>query len=78
MANVEASPNLEALPASPSRAQTLPSDAVLDALCSIFPSDEDGLHLRYGIAPGLSEAYRAAVDGAPRGQHPSCRTTLLS
>src|SRR5277367_3200989 len=77
--------NLEAL------AQTLPSDAVLDALkmillgaplnevlttitrlieahstgmlCSIFLLDEDSLHLRYGVAASLPEAYRAATDG---------------
>jgi PAS domain-containing protein len=77
--------NLEAL------AQTLPSDAVLDALkmillgaplnevlttitrlieahstgmlCSIFLPEEDGLHLRYGVAASLPEAYRGATDG---------------
>jgi hypothetical protein len=32
MANAKASPNLQALPTSPSPAQTLPSDEVLDAL----------------------------------------------
>src|SRR6202790_1015535 len=32
-------------------------------LCSIFLLDEDSLHLRYGVAPGLPEAYRAATDG---------------
>jgi len=32
MANAMASPNLQALPTSPSPAQTLPGDAVLDAL----------------------------------------------
>src|SRR6266849_23753 len=91
MADAEASPNLEALPASPSLAQTLPSDAVLDALkmillgaplndvlttitrlieahstgmlCSIFLLDDDSLHLRYGVAAGLPEAYSAATDG---------------
>ncbi len=91
MANAKASPNLEALPRSPSLAQTLPSDAVLDALkmillgaplnevlttitrlieahstgmlCSIFLLDEDSLHLRYGVAASLPEAYRAATDG---------------
>jgi hypothetical protein len=90
MVNAKASPNLEALPASPSLAQTLPSDAVLDALkmilsrrtndvlttitrlieahstgmlCSIFLLDDDSLHLRYGVAPSLPEAYRAATDG---------------
>ena len=91
MANAKASLNLEALPTPPSLAQTLPSDAVLDALklillgaplnevlttitrlieahstgmlCSIFLLDEDGLHLRYGVAAGLPEAYRAATDG---------------
>jgi hypothetical protein len=36
MANAKASPNLEALPASLSLAQTLPSDAVLDALKMIL------------------------------------------
>src|SRR5882672_4972550 len=91
MANVKASPNPEALPTSPSLAQTLPSDAVLDALkmillgaplnevlttitrlieaystrmlCSIFLLDDDSLHLRYGVAASLPEAYRAATDG---------------
>ncbi len=91
MANPKASPNLETLPTSPPLVQTLPSDAVLDALkmillgaplnevlttitrlieahstgmlCSIFLLDEDGLHLRYGVAGSLPEAYRAAVDG---------------
>jgi formate hydrogenlyase transcriptional activator len=32
-------------------------------LCSIFLLDEDGLHLRYGVAAKLPEAYRAATDG---------------
>jgi len=31
-------------------------------LCSIFLLDEDGLHLRYGVA-NLPEAFRAATDG---------------
>src|SRR6266481_1899586 len=91
MANVNTLPNLQALSRSPSPAQTLPSEAVLDALkmmligaslnevltsvtrlieahsegmlCSIFLLDEDGLHLRYGGAANLPEAYRAATDG---------------
>src|SRR5712672_4677011 len=91
MANVKTLPNLQALSRSPSPAQTLPSEAVLDALkmmligaslnevltsitrliethsegmlCSIFLLDEDGLHLRYGVAANLPEAYRAATDG---------------
>jgi formate hydrogenlyase transcriptional activator len=91
MANAKASPNLEALPPSPSLAQILPSDAVLDALkmillgaplnevlttitrlieaystgmlCSIFLLDDDSLHLRYGVAASLPEAYRAGTDG---------------
>jgi formate hydrogenlyase transcriptional activator len=91
MANAKASLNLEALPTPPSLAQTLPSDAVLDALrmillgaplnevlttitrlieahsagmlCSIFLLDEDNLHLRYGVAASLPEAYWAATDG---------------
>ena len=74
-----------------SPAQTLPSEAVLDALkmmligaslnevltsitrlieahsegmlCGIFLLDEDGLHLRYGVAPNLPQAYQAATDG---------------
>jgi PAS domain S-box-containing protein len=82
--------NLQALSRSPSPAQTLPSEAVLDALkmmligaslsevltsvtrlieahsegmlCSIFLLDEDGLHLRYGGAANLPQAYRAATD----------------
>jgi PAS domain-containing protein len=76
---------------SPAFAETVSSDAVLDALkmillgaplnevltaitrlieahstgmlCSIFLLDEDGLHLRYGIAASLPEAYRAKTDG---------------
>src|SRR5580692_5950059 len=91
MANVKTLPNLQALSRSPSPAQTLPSEAVLDALkmmligaslnevltsitrlieahsegmlCSIFLLDEDGLHLRYGVAPNLPQAYQAATDG---------------
>jgi len=31
-------------------------------LCSIFVLDDDGLHLRYGAAPNVSEGYRAATD----------------
>src|SRR5260370_7194251 len=91
MANAKVSLNLQAPPTSPSPAQTLSSEAVLDALkmillgaplnevlttitrlieahstgmlCSIFLLDEDGLHLRYGVAASLPEAYRAAIDG---------------
>src|SRR5712675_1752126 len=91
MANVKTLPTLQAPSISPSPAQTLPSDAVLDALkmmligaslnevltsitrlieahsegmlCSIFLLDEDGLHLRYGVAANLPQAYRAAIDG---------------
>src|SRR6266852_2864777 len=32
-------------------------------MCSIFLLDEDGLHLRYGVAANLPQAYRAATDG---------------
>jgi hypothetical protein len=95
MAHAKASFNLETLPTSPSLAQTLPSDAVLDALkmillgaplnevlttitrlieahstgllCSILLLDEDGLHLRYGVAASLPEAYRSATDGICSG-----------
>src|ERR1700756_3412006 len=91
MANLKPLPNLQAPSISPSPAQTLPSEAVLDALkmmligaslnevltsitrlieahsegmlCSIFLLDEDGLHLRYGVAANLPQAYRAATDG---------------
>jgi formate hydrogenlyase transcriptional activator len=91
MANVKPLPNLHALSSSPSPAQTLPSEAVLDALkmmligaslnevltsitrlieahsegmlCSIFLLDEDGLHLRHGVAANLPQAYRATIDG---------------
>jgi len=31
--------------------------------CSIFLLDEDGLHLRYGVAPNLPQPYLAAIDG---------------
>jgi formate hydrogenlyase transcriptional activator len=91
MADAKALPNLQELARSPSSTQTLPSEAVLDALkmiligaslnevltsltrlieahsegmlCSIFLLDEDGLHLQYGVADNLPEAYRAATDG---------------
>jgi GAF domain-containing protein len=97
MANVNTLPNLHAPSISPSRAQTLPSEAVLDALkmmligaslnevltsitrlieahsegmlCSIFLLDEDGLHLRYGVAPNLPQAYQAATDGTCIGSN---------
>jgi formate hydrogenlyase transcriptional activator len=103
MANPKGSPNLQALPTSPSLAQTLPSEDVLDALkmillgaplnevlttitrlieahsegmlCSIFLLDEDGVHLHYGAAPNLPEAYRAATDGVRIGPNVgSCGT----
>ena len=32
-------------------------------LCSIFLLEDDGLHLRYGVAPNVAESYRAATDG---------------
>jgi formate hydrogenlyase transcriptional activator len=32
-------------------------------MCSIFLLDEDGLHLRYGVAADVTDAYRAATDG---------------
>src|SRR5260370_39473066 len=85
----------QALSRSPSPAQILPSEAVLDALkmmligaslnevltsitrvieahsegmlCSLFLLDEDGLHLRYGVAPNLPPAYQAATDGTVIG-----------
>ena len=91
MADAKALPNLEVPSRAASSAQTLSSEAVLDALkmillgaslnevltsltrlieshskgmlCSIFLLDEDGLHLRYGVAANLPEAYRAATDG---------------
>src|SRR2546422_503772 len=93
MANTRRSPNLpiQAFSTLPSSPQTLPSEAVLDALkmmligaslnevltsvtrlieahsegmlCSIFLLDEDGLHLRYGVAANLPQAYQAATDG---------------
>jgi PAS domain S-box-containing protein len=103
MANPKGSPNLQALPTSPSPAQTLPSGAVFDALkmillgaplnevlttitrlieahstgmrCSISLLDEDGLHLHYGAAPNLPEAYRAATEGVRIGPNVgSCGT----
>jgi len=103
MAHAKTLPNLQAL-RSPSPAQTLPSEAVLDALkmiligaslnevltsvtrlieahsegmlCSIFLLDEDGLHLRYGGAANLPEAYRAATDGVCIGPNVgSCGAT---
>ena len=44
-------------------------------LCSIFLLDEDGLHLHYGAAPNLPEAYRAATDGVRIGPNVgSCGT----
>src|SRR5580700_9151475 len=103
MANAKGLPNLQALPTSPSPAQTLPSGAVFDALkmillgaplnevlttiirlieahstgmrCSISLLDEDGLHLHYGAAPNLPEAYRAATEGVRIGPNVgSCGT----
>jgi formate hydrogenlyase transcriptional activator len=103
MANPKGSPNLRALPTSPSLAQTLPSEDVLDALkmillgaplnevlttiirlieahstgmrCSISLLDEDGLHLHYGAAPNLPEAYQAATEGVRIGPNVgSCGT----
>jgi len=38
-------------------------------LCSIFVLDDDGLHLRYGAAPNVSEGYRAATDRVCVGPH---------
>src|SRR5882724_6795924 len=93
MADARRSPNLpmQAFPTSPSSPQTLPSEALLDALkmmligaslnevltsvtrlieahregmmCSILLLDEDGLHLRYGVAANVTDAYRAATEG---------------
>jgi PAS domain S-box-containing protein len=105
MADAATSTNLkdQAASTSPALAQTLPSDAVLDALkmillgaplndvlttitrlieahstgmlCSIFLLDEDGLHLHYGVAVSLPEAYRAATDGCCIGPNAgSCGT----
>jgi len=81
----------QAPPKSPTLAETLPSEAVLDALkmilvgaslnevltsvtrlieahsegmlCSILLLEDDGLHLRYGVAPNVAESYRTATDG---------------
>src|SRR5260370_26258675 len=39
------------------------------ALCSVFLLDEDGVHLRYAAAPGLSDDYRMATDGVSIGPH---------
>src|SRR2546428_4866068 len=39
-------------------------------LCSIFLLDEDGLHLRYGVAANLPQAYQAATGGVCIG--PNC------
>jgi len=93
MANAMASPNLQALPTSPSPAPNPAGDAVLDALkmmllgaplnevltsitrlmeahskgtlCSILLVDEDGLHLRYGVAENCRNL-RAASMGMHR------------
>jgi formate hydrogenlyase transcriptional activator len=44
-------------------------------LCSIFLVGNDGLHLHYGAAPSLPEAYRAATDGMAIGPEAgSCGT----
>jgi len=94
MADAKTLPDVRDL-RSPFPAQTLPSEAVLDALkmiligaslnevlksltrlieahgegmlCSILLLDEDGLHLHYGAAANLPEAYRAATDGVRIG-----------
>jgi formate hydrogenlyase transcriptional activator len=78
-------------PTSPAPAQTLSSEAVLEALkliligaplndilagitrlieshsdgmiCSIFLLEEDGLHMRFAVAPNLPAPFRAVTDG---------------
>ena len=46
-------------------------------LCSIFLVGNDGLHLHYGAAPSLPEAYRAATDGMAIGPEAgSCGTAV--
>jgi hypothetical protein len=95
MADAATSTNLkdQAASTSPALAQTLPSDAVLDALkmillgaplnevlttitrlieahstgmlCSIFLLDEDGLHLRYGVAVNRNAPEATCADVVP-------------
>src|SRR5712672_4419736 len=36
-------------------------------MCSILLLDEDGLHLRYGVAANVTDAYRAATEGVRIG-----------
>src|SRR5258707_4200597 len=39
------------------------------AVCSIYLLDEDGKHLRYAVAPNLSDEYRVATNGVCIGPH---------
>ena len=61
MAKAKASPNLEALPTSPSLAQTLPSDAVLDALKMILLGAPLNEVLTTYYPPDRSSQYGNAV-----------------
>jgi GAF domain-containing protein len=48
-----------------------------DMLCSVQLLSDDGNHIRHGAAPGLSDAYVKAIDGAPIGpKHGSCGTAM--
>jgi len=79
MAKTKVSRNLEALP----RLKMIPIGAPLNEvltsitrlieahstgmLCSIFLLGQDSLHMCYGVAASLPEAYRAAADGICSG-----------
>ena len=79
MAKAKVSRNLEALPRLKMILIGAPMNEVLTSitrlieahstgmLCSIFLLGLDSLHMRYGVAASLPEAYRAAADGICSG-----------
>jgi len=63
------------LPAVFDRLVRLIESQLAGVACSILLVDEDGLHLRHGAAPNLSDAYCKAMDGVAIGpQVGSCGT----
>jgi signal transduction histidine kinase len=51
--------------------------ASVDTIASILLLDETGTKIKHGAAPGLPEAYNAAVDGQPIGpRNGSCGTAM--
>jgi signal transduction histidine kinase/PAS domain-containing protein len=53
-------------------------EASVDTIASILLLDETGMHVKHGAAPGLPEAYNAAVHGQPIGPRAgSCGTAMF-